>query len=156
MVAARARPTALVAAVACLLVYGVNFAHLALVRHAPCVAHDEVVHAAADAAAGPAGARRPDEEAPPGTATTAVAAASIPGHGEEHCLALASRRREHAALSPAQADGGPAPGATPLPRPAPREAAAAPIPLVRLAPKTSPPRPALALGARGLSNVPRG
>ncbi len=114
----------------CLVGQLLGFAHLALVRHATCVAHDEIGHS------GPEEAR--PRAVPGGAALDAPAEAE---HEDEHCLAVALRRAETAPLAPtiaALVPGLQTRAAEVTVPPAPTRAG---VGLLHLAPKTSPPAP---------------
>jgi hypothetical protein len=104
-------------------------AHLLVVRHETCPQHGEVVHGARGARA---------SAAPAADASVRLLAAEAAAEAaDEHCLMLASRRRELSALVP-----GPVtldlPDAVPAP-PARAVDVGSPVRRLRLAPKTSPP-----------------
>jgi len=124
------RPSVALTALLCLAAQVLGFAHLALVRHATCLEHAEIVHAPAAKAshALPAAPHARVDGEP----------AEESGH-DDHCLVVASRRRESAALEDGlQISTITLTAATPLRR-APAETPAAPVPLLALAPKGSPP-----------------
>jgi hypothetical protein len=108
---------------------GASLAHFALVKHAYCAEHGELIHPDADYRAPPA---RPRSSKPSLYATEAVEYA----HGHDHC-ALAGQRRESAL--PARAFALPVDGAGRVD--APLALAWTPFsgPRFRLAPKQSPP-----------------
>ena len=126
------RQRLLLTAVACLAGQGASFAHLVLVQHATCVEHDALVHSDA----GSAGPRTLPRTSRP---TTSVEGRPMEaGHEDDHCLAVSLRRREAPATT----------GAAVAPVPAATDAAAyaqpavggpTGIPLLHLAPKSSPP-----------------
>ena len=135
--ATRMRPRwGIVGALICLLAQGAGFAHLALVRHATCAEHDALVHApvtdtALLAALGMTGP-------PASAAALAGTARGVPAHEDDHCLVAGLRRRD---LLPVL-DEGPTLLASPLPCRCPvagAEARKGPVPLLHLAPKSSPP-----------------
>jgi hypothetical protein len=104
-------------------------AHLLVVRHETCAQHGEVVHGARGARAA---------AAPPADASVRLLAAEAAAEGsDEHCLMLASRRRELSALVPAPVTIV-VPDAVPA-RPARAVDVPSPLRRLRLAPKTSPP-----------------
>jgi hypothetical protein len=121
----------------CVLAYAGGFAHLAIVQHARCPAHDELVHAVAPDAA------QASEVSAPSPRATRAPTAERDGH-EGHCLAVFLGRRSAAALDPSQAPGlvPPAPGAEGVACASCAVGAQA-VALLRLAPKTSPPAAAL-------------
>jgi hypothetical protein len=122
----------------CLLGQASAFAHLALVRHTTCPEHeDALVHtgggnvdaSAAQTRAGLTPARRVVAP-PPGAAD---------GHEDDHCLMAAFRRSDLAGpehdggqVLPTAAELHPPPAQAPARRPGP-------VPLLLLAPKSSPP-----------------
>jgi hypothetical protein len=135
----RRRSAVALTALLCLAGQVLGFAHLALVRHATCLAHDEVVHAPAASAATAAHERA---ESARGRAD-AYPIEDGDGHEDDHCLVVASRRRE---LAPLDSAASAAIVAAPAPvaslhgvsqEPAP------PVPLLFLAPKSSPPASAV-------------
>jgi hypothetical protein len=73
-------------ALLCLLGYLAGFLHLALVRHATCPVHDEIIHA------GAAEAVISDVTETAGVAPVVVE----PGHTDDHCLVVATTRRQAA------------------------------------------------------------
>ena len=129
-------------AVACLLGQGSAFAHLVLVQHATCVQHDALVHADSGGADAAASGRQDDRRRL--TVRPGPVAAGFPaeaGHDDDHCLVASFRRRE--ALAPAPtgvtlavlaAGGGAAPAAR-------AERQLPVVPLLMVAPKSSPPSP---------------
>lgn len=130
-------------AVVCLLGQATAFAHLALVRHATCPEHeDALVHASAtagnvgnvewtDAAKAPA-------DLTPGRRVVAPPPGTGDGHEDDHCLMAAFRRSD---LAAPDRDAGHALPAADLPPPPAQALAVRPgqVPLLRLAPKSSPP-----------------
>jgi hypothetical protein len=129
-------------AVVCLLGQATAFAHLALVRHATCPEHDDaLVHAPRDA-----GAVAQAREELRGSLLGRRVSAPPPGqgddHDEDHCLMAAFRRGSLAAPDREAGQALPAP-ADPVALPAQaRTSHPGPVPLLLLAPKSSPP-PAL-------------
>lgn len=80
----RAGPAAV--ALVCLLGYLAGFLHLALVRHATCPVHDEIIHVGA--------AEAVTSEV---TGTAGVSPVVVePGHSDDHCLVVATTRRQAA------------------------------------------------------------
>jgi hypothetical protein len=125
---ARARALFALGAYLCLAAHLAGLVHVLVVRHATCPSHGEVVHG-----------DLPEAPAVPSEGATFSGHPTAPADEDEHCLYLATRRRDLALL--------PAPAAALEPRLA---EAAAPAPdapplvlssaaLLRLAPKTSPP-----------------
>src|SRR4051794_14049078 len=88
---ARARGLAAFAAYLCLATQLVGLLHVLLVRHATCPDHGEIVHGAAPVAAQASVA--PDPVVAPASAETS-------DDEDEHCLFVATRRRENAGLAP--------------------------------------------------------
>jgi hypothetical protein len=126
---ARARILAAFGAYLCLTAHLVGVVHVLVVRHATCPDHGEVVHGEAPALV----------EAPPPLGPTARAAAREEAEeADEHCLLMATRRRELAGLAPAATPALSAPLVTRLDSP-PAVVTATPHAILRLAPKTSPP-----------------
>jgi hypothetical protein len=122
----------LLTAVACLAGQGAAFAHLVLVQHATCVEHDALVHSDAGSA-GP-------EALPPTSRPTPLLDSRLveAGHEDDHCLAVSLRRREAPATTGAAAGPVPAPAdAAAYSHPVARGATG--VPLLHLAPKSSPP-----------------
>jgi hypothetical protein len=120
----------LLAALLSLLAQGTGLAHLALVSHVQCYEHDALAHAEERTQAPPA-----DETPTPLVGGVPVEAA----HSDDHCLAAGLRQREVVIAAPdhtrtplvAVVDvGSPLAGQT---------TPAAPVPLILLAPKSSPP-----------------
>jgi hypothetical protein len=89
---ARARALAALGAYLCLLGQVVGLAHVLLVRHATCPSHGELVH----------GGPPPAEVAPLADDTSVRSTAPESEELDEHCLFLATRRREMAGLVPAR------------------------------------------------------
>jgi hypothetical protein len=124
----------------CLLGQAGAFAHLALVGHATCPEHDDaLVHASG--AASPNAKQTPAAPADlaPGRRLIAPPPGTGDGHDDDHCLMAAFRRSDLAGPDggagralPAAADLAPPPAQAPAHRPGP-------VPLLRLAPKSSPP-----------------
>jgi hypothetical protein len=121
----RARALTALGAYFCLAAQAVGLLHVLVVRHATCPSHGELVHGAAVAT--------------PRAADDTVQAPPAAGEDvDDHCLALANRRRDLAALTPVL-EQLPAPEVHPRALPPAPAAALAALPLLRLAPKTSPP-----------------
>jgi hypothetical protein len=122
-------------ALLCLAAQVLGFAHLALVRHTTCLEHAEIVHAPAATPAQAAAAR-----ARAGlTVRGDPGEAEGEGHDDDHCLIVASRRRDLASLgSHALTAIDEQPDAV-APVRAVHEEPAPPVPLLFLAPKSSPP-----------------
>jgi hypothetical protein len=132
------RPTLVVStALLCLLVQALGYAHLLLVRHATCLEHAEIVHSPSPEAG--AGARAATAGPRPLHRRVEGTAPEDQGHGDEHCLALASRRREGATLVPTQLAGPALSAAGPSVAPPTTPSSFHPVPLLHLAPKSSPP-----------------
>ena len=131
-------------AVVCLLGQATAFAHLALVRHATCPEHeDALVHAPSGTAAGHGRQAQAPIDLLAGRRLTAPPPGEGDGHDDDHCLMAAFRRSSLAApdgdagqMLPAAANLVPPPAQVLASRPGP-------VPLLLLAPKSSPP---LALG----------
>jgi hypothetical protein len=125
----------------CLMAQLLSLVHLALVRHATCVEHDALVHTEpASDTARLAGSPRQDSSARP-SATDLVAPLALDsaGHADDHCLAVGCRRFY---LTAGPADWSLAPASACAHSPAPAGIAPpAPVALLRLAPKSSPPSP---------------
>jgi len=100
-----------------------------VVRHATCPGHGEMVHGGAPVAA--------PTPTPAGKAVEGVAA-EAGEDPDEHCLLVATRRREMAGLTPAPRDLVQAPTVSRLEAPS-VIAAVTPRALLLCAPKTSPP-----------------
>jgi hypothetical protein len=130
-------------AVVCLLGQATAFAHLALVRHATCPEHGR------RPGARPRDARAAVAQAPealtgslPGRRVSAPPPGQGDDHDEDHCLMAAFRRGSLAAPDREAGQALPAP-ADPVLLPAQaRTSRPGPVPLLLLAPKSSPP-PAL-------------
>lgn len=130
---ARARAFAVVGAYLCLLTQAVGLLHVLVVRHATCPDHGELVHGRPHVVA-----RAPEA----GVVTQAAVSEAPPAateEGDDHCLFVATRRREMAGLTAAPAvtailveDASAALVDLPVSVHAPRA-------LLHLAPKTSPP-----------------
>jgi hypothetical protein len=125
---ARARWIAAFGAYLCLATHLVGVLHVLVVRHATCPGHGEVVHGAAPVVA----------EVPVLPGRVARNAPEPAEEADEHCLLMATRRRELAGLAPAPQPAVRAPAALPLDS-SPVVAAVTPRALLRFAPKTSPP-----------------
>jgi hypothetical protein len=128
----RNRPSIALTALLCLAAQALGLAHLALVRHATCLEHAEFVHApeiTARAVAQPA--------ADPITEVDAQLA--LEGHEDDHCLVAASRRRDLAALDASAGQTWTTVAPPALRHVIETEAPAPPVPLLALAPKSSPP-----------------
>jgi hypothetical protein len=120
----RARALAALGAYVCLVAHAAAVLHAVAVRHATCPSHGELVHGSVT------GAR---------TAEGDTARAAETGEDmDEHCLALATRRRELASLAPAPVQLL-APDALPLAILPATATSPTTLPLLHLAPKTSPP-----------------
>jgi hypothetical protein len=126
----RSRALTALGAHLCLTAQLLGVLHVLVVRHATCPSHGELTHGVPAAAV---------PQAPRLTATARGATPAAIEDQDEHCLMVATRRREMAGLTPVAAlvMTVPAPPASP--------AVAADTPIVasvrvlRLAPKTSPP-----------------
>jgi hypothetical protein len=122
----------------CLLAQLLGLVHLALVRHATCLEHDALVHAEQASQARLAGGPRQDSPARPSATDSAEGLApDSAGHADDHCLAAGCRRLDLANLrfdwflAPTDTQAlGPARAGIEPP---------APVALLRLAPKSSPP-----------------
>jgi hypothetical protein len=129
----------------CLLAQLMGLIHLALVQHATCIEHDALVHAEQKQAAKPgveqAAEQRVDATERARTRSLQAEAPDSASHADHHCLAAGFRRPDLASLrsewslavAPAGAADGPA-HREGLPPPAP-------VALLHLAPKSSPPLP---------------
>ena len=113
----------------CLATHLAGVLHVLVVRHATCPGHGEIVHGAAPVVAEVSVSR--ERVARDATQEAAEEA-------DEHCLLMATRRREMAGLAPAPQPVVRAPAAVPVDSP-PAVAAVSPRALLRFAPKTSPP-----------------
>jgi hypothetical protein len=113
---------------ACLVGQLSAFIHLGLVRHAVCAEHGASTHATE--AIAPV-----SREAAPGSGVQRRAPEAGPGHG--HCMVAAHQRER--ALSPGDTSVVPSLQAAGRRARAERSHPDAPIPLLRLAPKSSPP-----------------
>jgi hypothetical protein len=120
----RARALTALGAYFCLAAQAVGLLHVLVVRHATCPSHGELVHGAAVSA--------------PRAADDTVQAPVTAEAADDHCLVVANRRRDLTALFPVLASL-PAPEMQPpaLPPAAAGEPRA--LPLLIVAPKTSPP-----------------
>jgi len=126
---ARARLLVAIGAYVCLATHLAGMLHILVVRHATCPDHGEVVHGPAPAVV--------EVALPPGP--SARNATREPAEeSDEHCLMVATRRRDMAALAPGHQVVAQAPATATLDAPA-TIAAAPPRALLRVAPKTSPP-----------------
>jgi hypothetical protein len=124
----RARIFTAFGAYLCLATHLAAILHVLVVRHATCPGHGEVVHGELPALS----------EAPLPAGQAAVDATPEAAEADEHCLLVATRRRELAGLVTIQQPVVLAPAATSIDSP-PVLPAAPPQALLRLAPKTSPP-----------------
>ena len=125
---ARARALAVFGAYLCLATHLVGVLHVLVVRHATCPGHGEMVHGGVPAAA----------PTPPPAGDVIRGAVEVAEELDEHCLLVATRRREMAGLVPAPQAIAHAPSVSRLEAP-PALAAVTPRALLRFAPKTSPP-----------------
>jgi hypothetical protein len=123
---------ALLTALLCLVAQVAGVAHLGLVAHVRCVEHDALVHT------NTAGSHT-QPAAPEHASTAQGIPGDVEGHGDDHCLAAALRREQVLASAPVAAAAS-APVISPA-RPAVALAVTppAPIALLSLAPKSSPP-----------------
>jgi hypothetical protein len=112
------------------------FAHLVLVRHATCIEHQEMVHASTPSPADAALQARRAE-----LAAAEAAPVEDRGHGDDHCLVVASRRRELATQDGGAWQAAPLAGLTAALGAPPTSDQPPPVPLLHLAPKSSPPAP---------------
>jgi hypothetical protein len=123
----RGRSLTALGAYVCLAAQLLAVVHLLVVRHATCPDHGEVTHGVAHAR----DATRP-------TAADRIQPGVAADHADEHCLFVATRRREMASLHPAAGTV-----VTSLTSPERLSPPGAPPRLLtrvlRLAPKTSPP-----------------
>ena len=126
----------LATALVCLLGQGASLAHLALVQHASCPEHDALVHAAA-----PSSDAQLDADRGVHSAGNRISAPPVgsDGHDEDHCLVVAFRRRELASLETEPMGLAPISQARQLTAAAAGSLPPFPIPLLLLAPKSSPP-----------------
>jgi hypothetical protein len=125
-------------AVVCLLGQASAFAHLALVRHATCLEHEDALVHTGGGNVGSSAAQAP-ADLTPGRRVVAPPPGAADGHEDDHCLMAAFRRsdlagpdRDHGQALPAAADLAPPPAQAPPRRPGP-------VPLLLLSPKSSPP-----------------
>jgi hypothetical protein len=129
------------AVVVCLLGQAAAFTHLALVRHATCPEHEDALVHGTDAAAttGPPG----PVELPAGATATGYLAVPLPtggeGHDDDHCVVAAFRRSNLATPAPEAGQGLPTSDELLSPPAQARHGRPGPVPLLRLAPKISPP-----------------
>jgi hypothetical protein len=126
----RARALAVFGAYLCLATHLAGILHVLVVRHATCPGHGEMVHGGAPVAV--------HTLPPPAGKAVQGVPAEAGEEQDEHCLLLATRRREMAGLSPASQELVHAPAVTRLEAP-PVLAAVSPRALLLFAPKTSPP-----------------
>jgi hypothetical protein len=112
----------------CLATHLAGVLHVLVVRHATCPGHGELVHGGAPAAT----------PAPPPEGKVARGVTQSSEELDDHCLLMATRRREMAALTSALHSIVPAPSVT-ASAPPPALAVVTPRALLLLAPKTSPP-----------------
>ncbi len=134
MLAASKLPLRYAVAGLCLMAQLLGLVHLALVQHATCLEHDALVHAEGGQTPGPA----PLSRTVPWLERLGPESA---GHADDHCLAAGFRRLDLANL---RADFGVLAGPPPVPiHPGWRDRVEppAPVALLRLAPKSSPPAP---------------
>ncbi|HEY0706444.1 MAG TPA: hypothetical protein VGG33_06600 [Polyangia bacterium] len=123
----------LLAALLSLLAQGTGIAHLALVSHVQCYEHDALAHANDIAPAH----TPPDAAAP--VVAVASGAPSEAGHADDHCLAAGLRQRDVVLEAP-EFTRTPAVAAVDVPSPLAGQAPLpASVPLILLAPKSSPP-----------------
>jgi hypothetical protein len=125
---ARARALAALGAYLCLAAHLAGLVHVLVVRHATCPSHGELVHGSAP---------RPSAT-PPAIDQVVRAVAPESEEQDEHCLFVATRRREMAGLVPARTITIQAAPVVRTEPPAAVPALTARTPL-RVAPKTSPP-----------------
>src|SRR3954447_6341457 len=126
---ARARALAGFGAYLCLATHLAGIVHVLVVRHATCPGHGEMIHGGAPTAA---------QTPPPAEKAARGVLPEAAEEADEHCLMLATRRREMATLTPAPQ------GLVETPAVARLEALPVPTSfpvrtLLLLAPKTSPP-----------------
>jgi hypothetical protein len=129
----RARALAVFGAYLCLATHLAGVVHVLVVRHATCPGHGEIIHSGAPVAA---------QTPPPAQEAVEGIAAGLGEEQDEHCLLLATRRRELAGLTPVAHEQVRAPAATPFDSP-PVATVVSPRALLLSAPKTSPPRAAV-------------
>jgi hypothetical protein len=134
----RIRP---VVASLCLLAQVLGLVHLVLVQHARCLEHDALVHSEPAQAAGDRG----QTPQPRSTRTADRPTPDSAAHADDHhCLAVGFRRLDLANLR-AEAALATAPARAITSQPCPdRLAPPAPVALLHLAPKSSPPSPSAA------------
>jgi hypothetical protein len=121
----------------CLLAQLLGLVHLVLVQHARCLEHDALVHSEP---AQPAGDRGQAPQ-PRSTRTIDRRTPGSAAHADDHCLAVGFRRLDLANLG-TEAGLATAPARAIAPQPCPgRLAPPAPVALLHLAPKSSPPSP---------------
>ena len=130
------RGFALATAFLCLLAQISGAAHLALVSHVRCFEHDALVHADAGH-----GSRAVSQAALVLKGTQAQSVPSdVAQHADDHCFVVGLRRREHWAPATARTRAAePALKTAAVLWFAFRDVLAPPVPLLRLAPKASPP-----------------
>jgi hypothetical protein len=124
----RARALAVFGAYLCLATHLTGVVHVLVVRHSTCPGHGELVHSGP-----PVATQTPP---PAGRAVEGVLASAE--DQDEHCLMLATRRREMAGLTPASQVLVSPPDGTRFESP-PVPEALPPRALLLFAPKTSPP-----------------
>lgn len=103
-----------------------SFSHQLLVKHITCAEHGELIHAGET------------DAAPVADANSVTSTAQVAGHGHEHCDVFLARREQLAVVPPAVVVLAAAPLALPLPV-FTRTVHSVSVPLLRLAPKSSPP-----------------
>lgn len=133
---ARSLGLALVAGV-CLLSQLGGYTHLVLVRHQTCLEHASLEHG--EGVPVPAGldvAQRPTRKARLGDQPAAQ-------HADDHCLVVALRKRDVLGAPPANTACLPRPETERTPLAVTARTGAPPVPLLRLAPKVSPPSAAV-------------
>jgi hypothetical protein len=124
----RARALAVFGAYLCLATHLGGVVHVLVVRHATCPGHGELVHGAPPVAA----------QTPPPAEKAVEGVLASAEEEDEHCLMLATRRREMAGLTPAAEALVHAPAVSRFEAP-PVPDAQRPRALLLFAPKTSPP-----------------
>jgi hypothetical protein len=130
----RLRP---VVASLCLLAQVLGLVHLVLVQHARCLEHDALVHSEPAQAASDRG----QAPQPRSTRTIDRRTPGSAAHADDHCLAAGFRRLDLANLRAEAAPAAAPPrGIAAQPHPD-RLEPPAPVALLHLAPKSSPPSP---------------
>jgi hypothetical protein len=128
----RSRALHALGAYLCLSAQLLGVLHVLVVRHATCPTHGELTHGIPLVAASEVPVAPPAETARAATPTAIE-------HQDEHCLMVATRRREMAGLAPSSAILATPPVPPTMPLTTAAIVIVASLPVLRLAPKTSPP-----------------